>query len=752
MFTPPSPSLYQTGDITSPQWRWTANTTWRISSTTLFGTSTPGTFKITSYNSGYYWGLGAGPAGSTVGNFTMLGSITPEGNVLFSMLSDSVMNSLSGQITGDPTTGTMLLRPYLGDGNFGAASAADIMPVSDVAAGQTFFISNVGSTVIPTFAGGTLQVDTMGQTYAQNFALDASPTNRLDQRGSSAVLSGVLSDAAPGTPGQLIIANSAIGGSITLTGNNTYTGATSVEQGAMLVVNGSLVSPLTVAGTLGGSGTVGNTTIAGGVLAPGNSIGTLTVAGNLGFAAGSVYAVEVEPQAADRTNVTGNAGLQGSVVATFAPGNYTSRPQVILSAAGGRTGTFGSLVSLGLPPGLAASLSYTSTDVLLNLSAVLGAGTSLTGNQGATAGALNNGFNTGNSLPGSLSSVFNMSGPTLAAALNTLTGEAQSGVQVSAFGFGNLLLNTVMATASGSGASGGAPQGAQYASLTATEAGDAPQRGRAWLAGFGGYGWLAGTASSGASSVQTSAQGLAVGADWQLDGGLVGITVANGTSNWFLDGGLGNGRSNVFQVGLYGRADLDPVYIAAAGAWGRHDVNVQRPVPFLADYLGARYVATTWSGRLEAGHRFARDGHGLTPFAAGQAQAVTMPGFCETSQMNSGAALCFAGNTTWSVRSELGIELDSDLGPVLGSRTSLSARLAWAHEYQTTGTASAWFQSLPGSSFTVSGAPLPSDIGLARVTSTMELDPAWSLRLQADAEFGNNYGAIAGTARIARRF
>jgi outer membrane autotransporter protein len=251
--------------------------------------------------------------------------------------------------------------------------------------------------------------------------------------------------------------------------------------------------------------------------------------------------------------------------------------------------------------------------------------------------------------------------------------------------------------------------------------------------------------------VQTSAQGLAAGADWHLDGGLAGVTVASGTSNWFLDGGLGNGRSNVFQIGLYGRAELDPVYIAAAGAWGRHDANVQRPVPFLADYLGARYVATTWSGRLEAGHRFARDGHGLTPFAAGQAQAVTMPGFCETSQTNSGAALCFVGNTTWPVRSELGIELDSDQGRVLGSKANLSARLAWAHEYQTTGTASAWFQSLPGSSFTVSGAPLPSDVGLARMTSTLQLDPAWSLRLQADAEFGNNYGALAGTARIARR-
>jgi autotransporter-associated beta strand protein len=664
------------------------------------------------------------------------------------MLSNGVLDSLSGQISGDPTTGIMVLRPYLGDGTFGSASAADIMPVSDIRAGQTFFISNVGATVIPAFAGGTLQVDTIGQTYSQNFTLDNSPTNRLDQRGSSAVLSGVLSDAVPGTPGQLIIANSEIGGSITLSGANTYTGPTTVEPGATLLVNGSIVSRLTVAGTLGGSGVVANTTIAGGVLSPGNSIGTLTVAGNLSFTPGSIYLVEVAPGTADRTNVSGTASLQGTAVASFASGSYAPTPQVVLSASAGRSGTFGNLVTLGLPPGLLASLSYSPTDVMLSLTAVLGAGTTLSANQSNVASALNNSFNTGNSLPGGMAGLFNQTGPTLASSLSSLSGEAQSGVQVAAFGYGNLFLNTVLATGSGDGAR----QGVQYASLTAAETDPAPRGLRGWLTGFGGYGWLGGTQSSGSSGVQTSAQGIAAGADWSFDHGLAGLAVSGGTSNWFLDGSLGNGRASVFQVALYGRAMLDPVYLAAATAWGRQGVSMQRPVPFLGDWLGASYTATTWSGRLEAGHRFTLQEHGVTPFAAIQSQVVNTPGFCETSQIGSGAELCFNGNATWSLRSELGVELDADVGAILGSKASLGARLAWAHEYQTTGTVSAWFQSLPGSNFTVSGAPLPQDAGIVRVTSNLQLDEAWSLRLQAGAEFGNNYGSIAGTARLARRF
>src|SRR5258708_16986404 len=56
----------------------------------------------------------------------------------------------------------------------------------------------------------------------------------------------------------------------------------------------------------------GNTTINGGTLSPGNSIGTLTVQGSLVFTAASSYMVEVSPANADRTNVTGTATLGGA--------------------------------------------------------------------------------------------------------------------------------------------------------------------------------------------------------------------------------------------------------------------------------------------------------------------------------------------------------------------------------------------------------------------------------------------------------
>ena len=594
----------------------------------------------------------------------------------------------------------------------------------------------------------------MGQAYAQNFTLDGSATNRLDQRGNSALLMGVLSDATPGTPGQITIANSGSGGRIVLAGASTYTGPTTVDAGATLVINGSIVSPVTVNGTLGGTGSVGATTITGGTLTPGNlagnAIGTLTVQGNLSFASGATYAVDISPAASDRTNVAGSASLQGTVLAGFTPGSYSPRGYTLLSAAGGRSGTFDSLVTVGLPQGFLSSLTYTPTDAQLALTAALGMGTPLTANQSAVAAAVNNGFNTGNSLPGGLSTLFGQSGSTLAASLNSLSGEAQSGIQVAAFAFGNQFLNTLLGSGAGTGPQ---QQKAQYASLTASEAApEEPRRLRGWVAGFGGYGWLGGAASNGSSSVQTSVQGLAAGADWTFDHGVLGVAVSGGTSSWFVDGGLGNGRTNAFQAGLYGRTRLGPLYLAAAGAWGQHAVSTQRSVPFLADSLTANYTATTWSARAEIGHRVSFGDYSMTPFIAGQSQVVNTPAFCEASQLGSGAALCLNAGSTSSLRSELGVDGEAQLGNLLGSKARVLARLAWAHEYQTTGSMSAWFQSLPGSAFVVSGASLPRDVGIARVMADLELDGTWSVRLQADTEFGDRYGAVAGTARLAGRF
>jgi hypothetical protein len=74
-------------------------------------------------------------------------------------------------------------------------------------------------------------------------------------------------------------------------------------------------------GTLGGTGTIGNTQVnSGGTLAPGSGApGTsLTINGNLAFQSGALYLVQVNSSTASLANVTGTASLAGIVQANIA--------------------------------------------------------------------------------------------------------------------------------------------------------------------------------------------------------------------------------------------------------------------------------------------------------------------------------------------------------------------------------------------------------------------------------------------------
>jgi autotransporter-associated beta strand protein len=111
------------------------------------------------------------------------------------------------------------------------------------------------------------------------------------------------------------------GGKWILSGNSSYTGTTSVNQGTLLV-NGthSGVSTYTVASgaTLGGTGSIASAVSVSGALAPGASIEDLAT-GALTLNTGSTLAIEINTSTAtaDKVIVTGNVVVDGIVNLTL---------------------------------------------------------------------------------------------------------------------------------------------------------------------------------------------------------------------------------------------------------------------------------------------------------------------------------------------------------------------------------------------------------------------------------------------------
>jgi outer membrane autotransporter protein len=159
VFTPPAPHVVFSNS--SPQWKWTAGTPWRIVSPALFGTNAPGRFIVTNYQSGYFWGRGVGPKGRAVPHFTLLGSVTPDGKVLFNTLSKGTLTSLYGDMTGGPSGAQMQTSEYnaLGLPTGQIALMQLIRPYADAVAAQGNRSALGAAEVLYKIAGTSLGLD-----------------------------------------------------------------------------------------------------------------------------------------------------------------------------------------------------------------------------------------------------------------------------------------------------------------------------------------------------------------------------------------------------------------------------------------------------------------------------------------------------------------------------------------------------------------------------------------------------------------
>ena len=313
-------------------------------------------------------------AGGTGGAISGTGTLASEGLVVFNRSNDY---SYSGTITGGGSvlkdgagklslssgssgfSGGLTIRAGSVNWNANSALGTETVTLNDSVTGSagTALLRNASGTlsnhvIVANHGTGTTIIGresgTQNVIYSGTVSLGRSTTLSSGSEAGLVRFSNTISGA-----GGVTVSGA---GTIELQGTNTYSGATHVNQGTLVVgVNsaGSITSNVSVAAgaTLKGSGTImGEVAIAGGAThAPGNSIGIQNVSGDLTYQTGSIFEWEL----------TANESGRGS--------NYDAVN--VGGALGGTDAVFKAVLTSGSFADSFWQSSRTWTDVFMNAAA-----------------------------------------------------------------------------------------------------------------------------------------------------------------------------------------------------------------------------------------------------------------------------------------------------------------------------------------------------------------------------------------------
>ncbi|VXD08761.1 Extracellular serine protease [Enterobacterales bacterium 8AC] len=461
-------------------------------------------------------------------------------------------------------------------------------------------------------------------------------------------------------------------GTLELTGNNSFSGATEVASGTLIVNGYHGNSAVTVddGALLGGSGTIGALNAqSGAVIAPGNSIGTLQVAHDVTFQPGARYAVEVAANGrSDLIQSAGTVILNGGEVDVLLEnsGNLLKQSEVrsllgqqyiILNAQQGISGQFDSLQPAYLF--LGSTLNYQTNQVTLNVgrNATAFADVAQTQNQRAVARAAET-LGAGNPV---YESILTSSTPWEAQqAYRQLSGQIHADVASAQMNDSRYLREAL---------NGRLRQAEGLASSPEIKA----NQGGAWAQLLGAWDHASGNAD--ATGYQASTYGVLMGLDstyaeeWQL-----GMTT--GYTHTSLDGGYGSqANSDNYHLGVYGGKQLGDLALRAGSTYTWHRIDTERSISYGAqsDNTSAKYSARTQQLFAEAGYSLKAAQVNLEPFTN-----LAYINFQNNGIDENGGAAALHGDKqhTDATVSTLGLRADTQLHAV-----TLRGELGWQHQY-----------------------------------------------------------------------
>ena len=725
------------------------------------------------------------------GTITLNGATVSNGTLSSSGTFDTQSGTISAVLAG---TGTLAKT---GTGTVTLSAANTYTGATTLSAG-TLTLSGSGTLGDAAGAlnltGGTLDLGTTTQTRTGTITLNGATVSNgtLSSSGTFATQSGTISTVLAGT-GALTKTGT---GTVTLSGANTYSGTTTVSGGTLSVNGSATSSAFTVqnGGTLGGTGTIGATTLqSGGIHAPGNSIGTQTVNGAYVLNAGSILEIEVDSAGnSDKVIVNGTVDITGSTlrVKGVSGNNFsgqTTYSYVIIENDGvdAVTGDFATIDNkLAFYDAARSTIGGTGNDVTLTLTRNASGFTDIatTPNQKAVAGQINNLSGTdGTTISNAILGLTNvgaqhayqqLSGDIFAAApaMNArITHQAtgQIGARLADLNrsrniaqttSGSLVAASTLSPAELTGFARFGPMAsdsktyASDANMLSLGSENAPQAASAiWLQAIGATGRIDGDGNADTTDYQWT--GMVGGFDTQLSNTtILGVYFGYADAKNQQSGRNATLDSNNLMAGFYGTHDLGrDVQLSGQAGWTRTANDSSRNLDFggINRTATADYTDNALNANLELARGFdlARNWR-IAPYGGLGVLWNDQDSFNETGA--SSANLSRQADSTLTGTARLGLRMAGLFETGNGKTIIPQFRLGWDHHLGPT-TNSTTLAFAGTSSFNVTGSDTDRDTLTGNLGMVLSDHDGWSLYADYQPSLSENRTehAVAAGFRMA---
>lgn len=543
-------------------------------------------------------------------------------------------------------------------------------------------------------------------------------------------------------------------GSLTFTGDSSdFLGRTTVRSGTLVVNttgNDKLGGSVAVldGGILKGTGRMGSTTIGnGGVIAPGNLIGTLTIDGDLSFSPTAVYAIEVDPasETSDRIQVTGTANLAGQVAHIGFKGSYSSDATYTILDAGAINGRFDAITSnfAFLNP----TLQYDTTSVRMKLErndkpigggAESGNGESV----GDGVGSVGEGKDPGSATPipnNIYDVVVVLPESEVATALEMLSGEIHASTSSALINSSRLARDVSFKHLRNH--------------FDVAPIGKVRSDAATWVEVVGQSSTLKGGAD--ASKANQKLAGLFLGGHADVGSGWrLGISLGYTDGKIEVNDKLSKADVKSYSALLSGGNTFDlgvgKLNVLAGASYSWHRIDTQRRVVFtgIDDRLNAKYRARTAQVFGEMGYAMALNESTIAePFAAVALTSHQAAAFSEEGGLSalSGAKKRNAVTTsTLGIRSKVGFQLWESQGVISGS-------LGWRYASGDL-KSDAVLSFAGGNPFTITGAALAKNAAVAELNANLGVSKNTSLGVTVSGQYGGGTKDTVGSVNLRVRF